>query len=99
MLVHENPFMRRSREVRLTLLAAVALSVTACRSEHRDCADAQGRILPDSACQTGGGYYGGAHYIYGGSSGGHIGDSVVGGSATPRGGFGSFGGSHSGGGE
>lgn len=93
--------MRRSREVKLTLLAAAALSITSCRPEHRDCVDAQGRMLPDSVCQANGGtsgYYG-AHYIYGGSSGGHIGDSVIGGSTTPRGGFGSFGGSHSGGGE
>ena len=92
--------MRRSREVKLTLLAAAALSITACRPEHRDCVDAQGRIQPDSACQANGGtggYYG-AHYIYGGSSGGHIGDSVIGGSTTPRGGFGSFGGSGDGGG-
>lgn len=95
----EIPTMRRSSEVKLTLLAAVALSVTACRPQHRDCADAQGRILPDSACQTGGGGYYGAHYIYGGSSGGHVGDAVVGGSTTSRGGFGSFGGSGDGGGE
>lgn len=98
MLVLKNP-MRRSSEVRLTLLAALALSVTACRSEHRDCIDAYGHKLPDSACQASGGGYYGAHYIYGGSSGGHLGDTVVGGSATPRGGFGSFGGSHGGGGE
>jgi len=83
--------MRKSREVKLTLLAAVALSITACRNENRDCVDAQSRKLPDSACQVSGGG-GGAHYVYGGSSGGHVGDYVIGASATPRGGFGGFGG-------
>ncbi len=50
--------------------------------------------MPDSYCQqhSSAGY----HYIYGGSSGGHIGDMVVGGSVS-RGGFGSFG--HGDGGE
>jgi hypothetical protein len=85
--------MRKSREVKLTLLAAVALSMTACRSEHRDCVDKQGRIEPDSFCQaTGGGTGSTYHYIYGGSSGGHMGDAVIGGSSTPRGGFGGVGG-------
>jgi hypothetical protein len=79
--------MRKSREVPLTLLAAIALSTTACRDEHRDCVDAQNRIAPDSGCQVGSS---GAHYIYGGSSGGHVGDAVVGGSVT-RGGFGGIG--------
>ncbi|MGA2349493.1 MAG: hypothetical protein ABSF70_03590 [Terracidiphilus sp.] len=80
--------MRKSREVKLTLLAAIALSMTACRDQRQDCVDAQGRLLPDSACQTG--VYG-SHYVYGGSSGGHVGDAVVGGSIT-RGGFGGIGG-------
>ena len=82
--------MRKSREVKLTLLAAVALSVTACRDERRDCVDAQSRLQPDAACQAGG--VPGAHYIYSGASGGHLGDYVLGGSTTPRGGFGGFGG-------
>lgn len=92
--------MRRSREVHLTLLASVALTLTACRSEQRDCVDAQSRKLPDQACQAspgGTGYVPGAHYWYGGSSGGHIGDSVLGGSSVSRGGFGGIGGSHGGG--
>ena len=80
--------MRRSREVPLTLLAAVALSLTACRDERQDCVDAQSRKLPDSSCQVGSP---GAHYIYGGSTGGNVGDAVVGGSVT-RGGFGATGG-------
>jgi hypothetical protein len=87
--------MRKSPEVKLTLLAALALSVTACRSEHRDCVDAQGHLQPDSACQSGS--TGGYHYIYGGSSGGHVGDYVLGGSTTPRGGFGGIGGDGGGG--
>jgi hypothetical protein len=65
------------------------LSLTACRDEQQNCVDANNRLLPPSACQTGAP---GAHFIYGGSSGGNIGDTVVGGSVT-RGGFGSFGGS------
>ena len=91
--------MRRSREVPLTLLASLALTMTAC--EQRDCVDDRGRKLPDSACHVGGsGAAGvaGAHYIYGGRSGGHIGDTVIGGSVS-RGGFGGIGGSHGGGGE
>jgi hypothetical protein len=87
--------MRKSRDVPLTLLAALALFATGCHDapESRNCVDAQGRIVPDTNCQTlaHGATY---HYIYGGASGGHIGDAVVGGSATPsesgvsRGGFG-----------
>jgi hypothetical protein len=86
--------MRRSREVPLSLLASLAVSLTACTPEHRDCVDAQGRILSDSACSAGT-PMGGAHYIYGGSSGGHVGDYVLGGSTTShsilRGGFGAHG--------
>jgi hypothetical protein len=80
--------MRKSREVNLTLLAAVALTMTACRDQRHDCVDPQSRVLPDSSCQVG---TPGAHYVYGGSSGGHPGDSVVGGSVS-RGGFGGIGG-------
>jgi hypothetical protein len=73
--------------------------MTACKPEHRDCVDAQQRKLPDQACeaQPGGyGYVPGAHYWYGGASGGNIGDTVVGGAAVSRGGFGGIGGSHGG---
>jgi hypothetical protein len=87
--------MRKSREVPLTLLTAVALSLTACRDQHQDCVDAQSRKLPDANCQAG---TTGAHYIYGGSSGGHMGDIVIGGSVT-RGGFGGIGGGGDAGGE
>ncbi len=83
--------MRKSREVPITLLAALALSATAGddRPVHRDCVDAQGHILPDSDCQS---HSTGGHYVYGGSSGGRVGDTVVGGSdseeGVSRGGFG-----------
>lgn len=92
--------MRRSREVRLTLLAAVAVAMTGCR-QHRDCVDAQGHLKPDGYCQASDRSRLGYHYIYGGSSGGNIGDSVIGGSTTPRSGFGAIGGSgdSAGGGE
>jgi len=94
--------MRKSKEVPITILAALALFTIACHdSETRNCVDAQGRIVPDTSCQTAtpGVPY---HYVYGGSSGGHLGDTVLGGSTTPtggifRGGFGHGGGE--GGGE
>lgn len=89
--------MRRSREVKLTLLAAVALSITGCRDEPRDCVDAQCHKEPDAYCNASGGGGGAYHYVYGGASGGHVGDAVVGGSTTPRGGFGGFGGDGGGG--
>jgi len=68
------------------------LSMTACRDEQRNCVDAQNRLLPETNCQAGAS---GSHYIYGGSSGGHVGDTVVGGSVS-RGGFGGIGGGHGG---
>ena len=94
--------MRKSDHVPLTLLASLAL-ISGCRNsyETRNCVDSQGRIVSDSSCQTtGSGGTAGYHYVYGGRSGGHVGDQVVGGRSTPaesgvsRGGFG-----HSGGGE
>jgi hypothetical protein len=45
--------MRKSREVPLTLLAIVALSITACRDEPQNCVDAQNHLLPSGACQSG----------------------------------------------
>lgn len=95
--------MRKSRDVPITLLAALALLTTACQDtpESRNCVDAQGRIVPDNDCAYpphGSSY----HYVYGGSSGGRVGDAVIGGSTSPssgvsRGGFGHGGGG--GGGE
>jgi hypothetical protein len=89
--------MRKSREVQLTLLAAIALSMTACHdNERRDCVDAQNHLLPDSTCHAG--MYG-SRYVYGGSSGGHYGDTVIGSSSVSRGGFGGIGGHGGAGGE
>jgi hypothetical protein len=82
--------MRKSREVQLTLLAAVALASIGCHDQPRHCVDAQSRLLPDSNCELHPGI-GGIHYIYGGSSGGHVGDMVIGASVS-RGGFGHGGG-------
>ena len=79
--------MRKSKEVQVALLAAVALAMVGCRDQRRDCVDGQNRLQPDSACQAG---TTGAHYIYGGSSGGRVGDTVVGGRVS-RGGFGAIG--------
>jgi hypothetical protein len=103
--------MKRTSHITLGVVAGMALAFTSgCRSaQHRDCVDANNRIVNDQACnadddkrrQQGGGMgYGGYHWIYGGSSGGRVGDAVVGGSATPssgaiggvsRGGFGGTG--------
>jgi hypothetical protein len=80
--------MRKSKDVSLTLLAAVALASIGCHDGPRNCVDAQNRLQPDASCRAGGG---GFHYVYGGSSGGHYGDSVVG-SSVSRGGFGHGGG-------
>jgi hypothetical protein len=99
--------MRKSAAVPLTLLAALAALATGCHDtpESRNCVDSQGRIVPDTNCSThpGGGM--GYHYLYGGASGGRVGDQVVGGRSTPseggvsRGGFGHGGGGGEGGGE
>ena len=79
--------MRRSREIQLTLRASLALTtLTACRDEPQHCVDAQNRLLPDSSCQLSNRPVG-AHFVYGGSSGGRVGDTVVG-SSVSRGGFG-----------
>lgn len=113
--------MRKSHEVPLTLLATIALaSVSGCDHkpvEVRNCTDAQNHIVPDKDCQNnstpaGGGSGASAYrYVYGGASGEHDGDTVIGGQSTPeagaevitgdeavaRGGFGRGGGSEGGG--
>ncbi len=112
--------MKRTQHITLGLLAGMALAfTTGCnrRAERRDCVDESGRITSEQNCQwaeerrrTG---YTGAipyyHYLYGGSSGGHVGDAVVNGNPMPgmgggsavggvsRGGFGSTGSAGSGG--
>jgi hypothetical protein len=90
--------MRKSREVPLTLLAVAALasigSTTGCHDQPRHCVDAMNHLQPDSVCEArsgSSGVVGGYHYVYGGASGGHYGDSVVGASVS-RGGFGGGGG-------
>lgn len=94
--------MRKSREVPLTLLASVALAsmgpvgLIGCHDEPRHCVDAQNHLMPDANCATHSGGVGMFHYVYGGSSGGHVGDIVIGASVS-RGGFGGGGGE--GGGE
>lgn len=79
--------MRRSKDVSLTILTALALSTTACDNrpvEVRNCVDAQGHIVPDSNCRSSSGGGGVFHYVYGGSSGGRVGDTVVGGRTEPE---------------
>ncbi len=97
--------MRKSRDVSLTVLAALSFATIACRNqpaEVRNCVDAQGRIVPDTNCQNqphGGAFVPLYRYVYGGASGGHLGDAVLGGHAASsaeegvsRGGFGHAGG-------
>jgi len=87
-------------------------------AERRDCVDESGRITSEQNCQMAeerrrSGYIGPMiyyHYLYGGSTGGHIGDAVINGNPMPgmsagsgtsgstsRGGFGSTGSAGSGG--
>jgi hypothetical protein len=85
--------MRRSREIPTCVLLLAASAALAGCNEHRDCVDDQNHKQPDSYCNAG--THTGAHFIYGGSSGGGYGDTVVGGHATSgisRGGFGHGGG-------
>ena len=84
--------MRRSREVPLTLLAAVAFASIGCEKAPRHCVDAKNHLVEDSACEQKQDTASGVlfHYVSGGSSGGNIGDTVVGASESgvTRGGFG-----------
>lgn len=88
---HGCSFMRKSRDVPITLLAALAISTTGCDPPPHHCVDAQGRIAPEGYCQN---QSTGYTYVYGGSTGGHVGDYVIGASSSPgdagvsRGGFG-----------
>lgn len=88
------PAMRKSQAVPLTLLAAAALTTASgCDDrprEVRNCVDDQNHIVSDEKCDHPafyGGYYGtgsgGFRYLYGGASGGTMGDTVIGGNANP----------------
>jgi len=113
--------MKRTQHITLGLLAGMALAFTSgCnrKPERRDCVDETGRITGEQNCQLveerrRSGYMGPMpyyHYLYGGSTGGHMGDMVVNGNPVPgmsssggffggvsRGGFGSTGSAGSGG--
>ncbi len=76
--------MKKTEHITLGLLAGMALAFTSgCgrRAERRDCVDEAGRLANDQNCQTveqrrRSGYAGVLpyyHYLYGGSSGGHVG--------------------------
>jgi hypothetical protein len=105
--------MKKCSSITLGLLAAAALvATTGCnrRTEVQDCIDQDRHIVDSALCDQQdearrNGYIGRFPYYwnYGGSAGGHLGDVVYGGSASPtsgfsavsRGGFGSsFGGAH-----
>ena len=79
--------MKKTQNITLGLLTGMALAFTSgCsrRVERRDCVDEAGRIANDQNCQAveekrRSGYTGSLpyyHYLYGGSSGGNIGDQV-----------------------
>ncbi len=87
--------MRKSQAVPLTLLAAATLSTASGCDRHprevRNCVDSQNHIVSDEKCDHPafyGGYYGGGaggyRYLYGGASGGGMGDTVMGGNASPE---------------
>jgi len=100
--------MKKSSSITLGLLAAAALlATTGCsrRTQVRDCIDKDRRLVEPGLCQQQDemrnrpGYVGGYYpylWHYGGSSGGRLGDAVMGGSPTlspgysavTRGGFG-----------
>jgi hypothetical protein len=100
--------MKKTQHITLGLLAGMALAFTSgCNRppERRNCVDETGSITSDQNCQLveqrrRSGYIGPQpfyHYLYGGSSGGNMGDRVVGGSPVPSissgsGGGGFFGG-------
>jgi len=80
-----------SAAVPATLICAVAgLILSGCDSDSvtRDCVDANGNVLPDSACTNGttvfhgGGGYSYPHYVYGGT---RSGGQVLGGSTSDPG--------------
>jgi hypothetical protein len=114
--------MRKSQAVPLTLLATAALAAsTGCDDrprEVRNCVDNQNHIVPDDRCDhpslyVGSYGYTNYRYLYGGASGGSMGDTVIGGNANAepgavivsgetgvaRGGFGGEGDAGHGGGE
>lgn len=81
--------MKRSQSIEISILAAVAaLTVAGCSSgprQVRRCVDEKGNLLPESACVTGGRYYGGGIYsyprwVYGGTM---VGNRVQGFSSKP----------------
>jgi hypothetical protein len=85
--------MPRFHAVHFALLAVAALSAaTACQdppTQIRNCIDDNRHMVPDERCDnepfTGSEILPGSyHYIYGGASGGQMGDAVVGGSWQPK---------------
>ena len=97
--------MKKSSQITLGLVAATAMAFTsAChkKTQTQTCIDAENHIVADSWCEdaektrrSNPGAFFPYVWIYGGSSGGRIGDTVLGGSAVPtpgvsitRGGFG-----------
>jgi hypothetical protein len=85
--------MQRSLAVALALLAVANLSAATGCEDHptqiRYCVDDRMHIVPDERCDnepfTGSVILPGSyHYLYGGASGGHLDDTVTGGSWQPE---------------
>jgi hypothetical protein len=82
---------RKSSQITLGLVASLAMAFTSgCRrTQVQNCVGADNRIIGDQYCDEAdkqrrnspGGYYP-YRWLFGGSSGGHIGDSVLGGSTS-----------------
>lgn len=86
--------MKKSSQITLGLVATAALAFsTSCHrkpTEAQNCVGADNRIAADSWCEdaerqrrSNPGYFSPYFWRYGGSSGGHIGDTLMGGSAVP----------------
>jgi hypothetical protein len=104
---------RGALAIMLGLSAAVLSGCDQPRGDWRVCQDSQGKRAADGACNTGGGYVGGAHWLYiRGGSAPAVGESISGGESAPstgvnygaapaegvaRGGFGASGEGHGGG--
>ncbi len=80
-----QPRPRQSTNVTLGLLVLVAGTVAGCgSSEPRRCTDKDGRIVEDGRCGISGAPYGAGYRWYYGGRGLALGETVSGGSYTPK---------------
>jgi len=80
--------LKKSAQVRLGLLATLALSLTSChRREMQRCVDERGTVVTDQFCEQSYGGGSGYHWYYGGGGGYIPGTYASGGSFAPHSGF------------